>query len=431
LLAAADRRLRLCERVAAAIEDRRDPSKVDHPTQDLIRERVFLIAQGYADANDANTLRDDPLLKMAVGREPAAKPLAGQSTLCRLENSVSEADLLRVGALLLEVFVTQCGAGGDPRRVVLDFDPFEDPAHGQQEGVLFNGYYDSHCYLPLYLCGSADGGRQYVIGALLRGGRAAPVRGARFLLRKVVAAIRERYPGVQIIVRGDGGFGVPAMIECCRRLEVNFCFGKPQNRRLHALSEQAQMRAALGYTLRRRREGPGAKPYRVYGEFQYRAEGWEQPERVVVKAEVTAGPDGAKLNPRFSVTDLGAEAGWNPRAVYRFYCDRGDPENRIKEFTQDLAADRLSCHSFLANQFRLLLHVAAYMLYQALQDALAVVAPGTEWAKAQVGTIRTRLLKVAARVLDRCRAVRVQMPSSYPWQMLWRKLLSALQPAAG
>jgi hypothetical protein len=428
-LALADQRLQLTERLARAIHDPRDPTKVEHPLRALLQERIYLIAQGYADANDAQTLRHDPVLKLAVGRTPAAGALAGQSTLSRLENRVSRADLARLGGVLLEVFLARCQAHvhatGKPPRLVLDFDPFEDPAHGKQQGVLFNGHYDSHCYLPLYLCGSLDGGRQYVVGVLLRDGRAAPVRGARFLLDRVVRALRERYPGIQILVRGDSAFGVPRMLQRCRRLAVQFCFGKAQNRRLHALSETLQLQAAVAFSVTRR-------PTPVYGEFRYAAERWKQEERVVCKAEVTRGPYGdVKLNPRFVVTNLQAEDGWSAEAVYGHYCERGDPENRIKEFKSDLAGDRLSCHSFAANQFRLVLHVAAYLLYQALQDALAVVAPTTEWGKAQVGTLRTKLLKVAARVVERCRRVRVHLPTSYPWQTLWRKLLAALSPPPG
>jgi hypothetical protein len=241
------------------------------------------------------------------------------------------------------------------------------------------------------------------------------VKGARFLLKQVVRALRQRFPHVAILVRGDGGFGVPKMIRTCRHLKVNFLFGKPQNDRLHALSEPYQMRAAVVYSVTK-------QSHRVYGEFQYAAKSWKQQERVIVKAEVTLG----KLNPRFVVTDLEAKDGWTPPAVYGFYCERGDaPENRIKEFKVDLCADRLSCHAARANQFRLLLHVAAFMLIQTLQDGLAE----TRLGGAQAGTIRVALLKVAARVIERSRLVRVQLPTSYPLQRVWRRLVAWLQCA--
>jgi hypothetical protein len=221
------------------------------------------------------------------------------------------------------------------------------------------------------------------------------VDGAAAWLTQVVGALWQRFPELAILVRADGAFGVPEMIAVCRALRVDFLFGKPQNARLHAASELHQLRAALIYRVTKR-------PHRDYGEFRYAARGWEQEERVIVKAEVTCG----KLNPRFVVTNLAKENGWTPRTVYALYCERGDaPENRIKEFTVDLRADRLSSHTFRANQFRLLLHVAAYMLIQALQDLLV----GTEWSAAQAGTIRVALLKVAARVMERVRVVRVQL----------------------
>jgi hypothetical protein len=282
--------------------------------------------------------------------------------------------------------------------------------------VLFNGHYDCHCYLPLYLCGTIDGGRPFVIGALLRGGRAAPTRGVKAVLHHLVPAIRARYPTVTLIVRGDGAFGVPKVIRTCRHLQVHFCLGKPQNAALNRLSERLQLRAAVEYTVTKRSK-------RHYGEFDYAAESWERAERTIAKVEVTQG----KLNPRFVVTDLAETDGFPPAQVYEFYCQRGDaPENRSKEFKVDLAADRLSCQQFWANQFRLILHVAAYMLIQTLQEGLA----GTALAAAQAGTLRVTLLKVAARVLVRCRGVRVQLPSCYPWQALWRRLVRSLRAAA-
>jgi hypothetical protein len=415
-LALSDQRLGLTAALAAAIHDARDPRRIDHTLHDLIRQRVYMMAQGYFDANDANALRDDPLLKLALGRTPAQEPLAGQSTLSRLENAVTRADVEGLARVLLAQFVARCGPA--PQEVTLDLDPYADECHGSQQLSLFNGHYDTHCLLPLYLCGSIDGSRPYVIGALLRDGRSAAVKGARLLLKHVVRALRQRFPSLQILVRGDGAFGVPQMIRACRRLQVNFLFGKPQNAQLHAKSERQQLQAAVAYSVKKRSE-------RILGEFEYRAQSWKQAERVIVKAEVTLGKT-PKLNPRFVVTDLREEDGWTPQAVYGRYCERGDaPENRIKEFKNDLGADRLSCHAARANQFRLLLHVAAYMLIQTLQDGLTT----TGLAGAQAGTIRVALLKVAARVIERCRGVRVQLPTSFPLQRVWRRLVAWLQCA--
>jgi hypothetical protein len=432
-LALADQKMQLTKRLADAVHDPRDPARIDHTLHDLFRERVYFIALGYPDGNDATPLRHDPLAKIAVGRSPEQEPLASQSTLSRFENAPTVRDLVRMGRVLLDQFVARCGPA--PQRIVLDLDPFADECHGAQQGILFNGYYDCYCYVPLFVCGQIDGGPSYVIGALLRDGRAAPTQGAVCLLRRVVRALRARFPDVEILVRGDGAFGVPEMLDFCHADKLGFCFGKPQNARLHALSEREQLQAAVAYSVTKRSE-------RVYGEFQYQADSWKQEERTIVKAEVTKETRSAppKLNPRFVVTSLGVsekeegeEAGaatsteWTPEAVYTFYCARGeDAENRIKEFTVDLAGNRLSCTAFLANQFRLLLHVAGYVLMQTLQAGLA----GTEMATAQAGTLRVKLLKVAARVVVRCRGVRVELPTSYPWQRLWRKLMAFLMPGA-
>jgi hypothetical protein len=419
LLALLDRQLRLTARFAGELDDRRDPARIEHELEALLQQRIFQIAQGYADGNDANALRHDPLLKVAVGRAPGAGPLAGQSTFSRFENAVTAVELAALEGLLQDLFVEQCGPA--PRRIVLDLDPYDDPCHGQQQGVLFNGYYDCHCYLPLLICGTIDAGPQHLIGVVLRGGTAAPTEEAVGFLEDLVPKIRQHYPDVEIIVRGDSGYGVPEMMTACRALSVRFCFGKAKNPALLRLAGPVQER---GQQAEARREAGGKRrrPCRVFGEFAYRAQAWAQAERTVVKWESTLGSP----NPRFVVTDLEAAKGWTAHGIYRFYCARGDRENRIKEFKLDLEGDRLSCSTFLANQFRLLLHAAAYLLYQALQRALQAAAPEHELARAQVGTLRSRFLKVAARVRERCRVIRIHLCSSFPFQPLWHGLAAKL-----
>ena len=367
-LALADQKLGLTTALAAAIEDLRDPSKVQHEVLSRLRERIYLIAAGYEDAVDAQQLRHDPLLKTALNLPADGDPLAGQSTLSRFENSLSKADLVRLGQVLLEVFVQRCGAA--PRRIVLDFDPFVDPCHGEQQGVLFNGYYDTHCYLPLYLCGSIDGSREYVVGALLRSGNAPATKGARFLLKQLVRAVRQRFPQVQIIVRGDPESLRGGPVTTFRWTIASDWPRKPSGRLL-GLSERALLRVAVAQSVRKQHQGPQAEPCRLYRTLTYRAKSWQQEESVTCKTEGTQGT----LNPRWVVSNLGTKEGWSPRAIYRFYCGRGNPENRIKEFPErgglprrlsgglsdklDLAADRLSCEYRRANQFRLILHTAA------------------------------------------------------------------------
>jgi hypothetical protein len=419
LLALADKKLRLTERLAARLTDPRDPDRIDHELVALLKQRIFQIAQGYADGNDANALRRDPLLKIAVGRAPQAGPLAGQSTFSRFENAVTAADLEQLEWLLQDLFVAQCGPS--PQRIVLDFDPYDDPCHGQQQGVLFNGYYDCHCYLPLLIFGTVDAGPQHLIGVVLRDGTAPPTEEATGFLTDVVTAIRDQYPDVEILMRGDSGYGVPEMITACRKLNVRYCFGKAKNAALLRLAAPVGDRGERAEALRGERR-QRRRSCRVYGAFAYQAKGWTQAERTVVKWETTLGTP----NPRFVITDLEAAKGWTAHAVYRFYCARGDRENRIKEFKLEMAGDRLSCATFLANQFRLVLHGAAYLLYQGLQQALQAAAPEHELARAQVGTLRSRFLKVAARVRERCRVIRIHLCSSFPFRELWQGLAETL-----
>jgi len=421
LLSLVDQKLRLAERMAEKIEDPRLPERVRHDLSSLLRQRVFQIAQGYEDANDAQTLRHDPLLKIAVGRAPEGAALAGQSTLSRWENWVSAADLERLEWLLQDLFVEQCGPA--PKRIVLDFDPYDDPAHGQQQGVLFNGYYDEHCYLPLLICGTVDDGPQHLIGVVLRDGNAPPTEEAVGFLQDLVTAIRNRYPDVEIIMRGDGGYGNPEMISACQALNVRFCFGKAKNPVLLRLAEPVQERLEAAEALREEHDRR-RRACRAYGDFSYRAQTWPQAERTIVKWEITQG----SKNPRFLVTDLPA-AEWKAHAVYRFYCARGDRENRIKEFKLDMDGERLSCQTFLANQFRLLLHAAAYILYQELQAQVRAAAPQGDLAQAQVETLRSRFTKVAARVRVRCRVVRVHLATSFPRRSLWQAVLQNLLAA--
>jgi hypothetical protein len=419
LLSLADQQLRLTQRLAAAVNDPRDPDRIDHPLEALFQQRCYQVAQGYEDGNDAQTLRFDPLLKVAVGRAPSEAPLAGQSTLSRFENAVTAEDLDGLEEVLQKLFVERIEAGA--KRVVLDLDPYDDPAHGQQQGVLFNGYYDCHCYLPFLICGTVDDGPQHLIGVVLRGGTAAPTEEATGFLKDLVPLIRERHPEIEIIVRGDSGYGVPEMINCCRELDVRFCFGKAKNPALLRLAEGAQVRAEKAEELRAER-GKRRRALRVYDTFKYRARGWKREERVVVKWEITYG----SANPRFVVTDLTEADGWHAHEGYRFYCARGDRENRIKEFKLDMAGGRLSCMTFLANQFRLILHAAAFILYQAVQEEIGKAAPKHELAKAQVGTLRSRFMKVAARVRERCRVIRIHLCSSFPFQELWQRLAETL-----
>jgi hypothetical protein len=407
-LAAADQRTGICQAVAEAINDPRDPAKVQHPVLDLVRERVYAIALGYEDANDLDRLRQDPALKLACGRLPrTGEDLASQPTLSRLENAVTPRELHAMALQLARVVIAQLPA--DTRAVVLDVDATDDPCHGQQQFECFSGFYDVHCYLPLLLYVTGPDGQQRLVGTLLRPGNAKGTKGLGTMLKWAVRLLRERFPTVTIVLRGDSGFGNATVLRWCHALGIGYRLCVAQNAVLQERSIAVQMDAAVRATYPRAGEDG-----QEFGEFRYQAGTWEQEERVIVKAEVTQG----KLNPRFVVTSETAE----PEAEYRAYCARGDRENRIKEFKLDLASGRTSCHRFWANQCRLLLHMAAYSLMSVVQTALQ----GTAWAAAQVSTLRTRLLKIAVRVVESCRKVWLHLPTACPVQEIWQLVYQRL-----
>ena len=466
LLAQADEKVGLSRALDGALGDRRQAGKVRHPLRQLLQARLYGIAAGYPDANDHDTLRQDAALKLACARRPQGDgPLASQPTLSRLENRVGARDLVRMSHALAERVIAHLPA--ETRRVVLDVDASDDPCHGQQQFEEFNAYYACHCYLPLFLHVTDENGQQWLLSSLLRPGRAAATKGLRGMLTSAVRLLRQRFPKLEIIVRADSAFGNDKVLRLCDALQVDYVLGLPQNPRLQKLSTPVQMDACLKY----RWAGEGC---REFGEFDYRADSWDKARRVVVKAEITR----HELNPRYVVTSLRDNPNeaaspekfstekfslekvlsakvppekissakvplekissakvplekvspekFSPEEVYLFYCKRGEQENRIKEMKLDLSSGRTSCHGFLANQFRLLLHAAASVLLSVVQQAAA----GTVWAKAQAGTLRLRLLKVGARVLESCRKVWVHLSSAFPEQATWHHLHRNLSGAA-
>lgn len=401
-------------RLSQAIRDRRERGKVRQGLETMLLQRVFGICLGYEDCNDFDTLRDDPLLKVATGRLPkTGPPLPSQPTLSRLENGVSRKDLVRMAKALLDAFVER-HKGEKVTRIVLDFDGTDDPCHGQQEFEFFNGHYDAHCYLPLLAFATVEtetGGpsrsssqEQEIVAALLRPGNSAPGAGTVALLKRLVPRLKAAFPDVQIVFRADSGFASPEVYDHLEAQQVGFAVAMGKNSVLTAKADPWLSEA-------RTEHGQTQEPARRFGSFPYRAQSWKRERTVVVKAEVLCD----KENPRFVVTNLSLA----PEDLYTFYTERGDVENRIKEMKDDLLSGRTSCHRFLANQFRLLLHACALVLLQSVRKALS----GTPLASAQTGRIRTVLLKVAARVEQTTRRVVVHLPTSYPWQSLFRKLL--------
>ena len=402
LLAQADRRIGLINAMSKVATDRRQFSKVRHGFGEILRERIYAIACGYEDANDLDRLKDDPALKVACGRRPHSQPaLASQPTISRLENAVGNKDLLRMALAIAERVIAQLPA--DTTEVVLDVDATDDPCHGQQEFEFFNRYYDAHCYLPLLLYVTGPDRRQRLLASMLRPGNASYRDGLYGMLRRAVRLLRARFPQVRIILRADAGFGNADTLAFCEAQNLSYVLGLRHNNRLAVLSTSVQIDACLKYGW----EGDGCVEY---GEFKYKAGSWPHLRRTIVKAEITQG----KLNPRYVVTNL--EHG--PEQVYLYYCERGDRENRIKELKLDLSSGRTSCHRFAANQLRLLLHTAACVLLYTLQEAAA----GTPWVTAQAGTLRLRLIKVAARVVESCRKIWFHLASSYVDKRTWAHL---------
>jgi len=403
LLREVDRKIGLIEALAGCITDRRDPRSITHSVASMLRQRVVGIALGYEDLNDHQTLRDDPLMKLLAGRDPsAAAPLASPPTLSRLENGVDRAALARLAEVFVETFIASHTR--PPKELVLDFDATDDPLHGTQEGRFFHGYYDAYCYLPLYVfCGDQ------LLVAYLRPANIDASKHSRAILKLLVRRFRQVWPGVRIIVRADSGFCRWRLMRWCDRHEVGYILGLARNKRLEALAEPLAAEAA------RRFQATGTKQ-RLFGEVTYAARTWDRPRRVIIKAEyLTLGP-----NTRFVATNVEDE----PQPLYDGrYCARGEMENRIKEQQLDLFAGRTSCHRFLANQFRLLLASAAYVLVETLRR---VGLAGTELERAQAGTIRVRLLKIGARVRVSVRRVVLHLASGYPLQGLLRRVVRRL-----
>src|SRR5438128_9706501 len=417
LLKLIDDRLGLTWRSAGAIRDRRQPGKVAHPLRELLRQRVFGLACGYADCNDAARLVDDPIHKLLLDRDPLeGAALGSQPTLSRFENAVGRADLYRLGTALADAVLTshreRLGTG--VRLITIDLDATDDPTHGQQEFALFNGYYDTWCYLPLIATVTFNTEPiQHVVAALLRPGTGAATRGVRALLRRLFTKLRALFPRARLRVRADAGFADATLLTFLDAAEVEYVLGLAGNRRL-----DKRVRRLLGRA-RMQARTTGATATR-YGETRYAARRWDRKRRIIMKAEVLCYPGRSrKDNPRFLVTNLPHR----PATVYtRLYCGRGDMENRLKELQYGVAMDRTSCSRFAANQFRLLLSAAAYILCQVLQAYARATAVGA----AQVPTLRERLLKVAVWVERSVRRIVLHLPQTFPWREAWQQLAHAL-----
>lgn len=407
LLAQIERRLGIAERLARCLEDPRDPAAVRHSLADMIRFRALLIACGYPDANDCAALRRDPAFKMAVGRLPDSGPaLCSQPTISRLENLPGPTALTRMMAAMIDLFCDSFTAV--PERIVLDIDDTEDEVHGSQQLALFNAHYDSHCFLPIHIYEATTG---KPVAIFLRPGKTPDGVEVARVVRHVIRRIRARWPRVQILIRGDSHYGRIEAISICERHRVGYVFGLGGNRVLLRKVADLAEHVAL-----RRLDAPGQK-VRRHGEIDYAAKAWPaRPDAVVrrVIARLEAGPQGTDT--RFIITNLAG----TPAHLYEdVYCARGQAENLIKAHKRHLASDRTSCSKATANQFRLLIHTAAYWLMHGLRG----LAPKLSfWRDAQFDTIRFSLLKVAARVTEMATRIKVALPSCYPFQDSWMLL---------
>jgi hypothetical protein len=410
LLGRTDEAIGLIDRLAGSFVDERAPEQIEHSVRTLVGQRVFGIALGYEDLNDHEQLRHDPVFGVLVGKLAAKRrrecaALAGKSTLNRLElhpqEGVNRYHKIRpvaqaVEQLFVELFIEAHREA--PQEVVLDLDATDDPLHGHQEGRFFHGYYDSYCYLPLYIfCG------EHLLVAKLRRSNIDGAAGAREEVERIIQQMRERWPQTRFILRADSGFCREELMRWCEENRVDYVFGLARNRRLvRAIGAELQTAAA--------ESAESKQPARRFKELVYRTrKSWSRSRRVVAKAEHT----GDKANPRFVVTSLSIEE-WAARELYEdFYCARGEMENRIKEAQLSLFADRLSTATFRANQLRLWLASAAYVLMHALRR---IGLAGTELARACASTIRLRLLKIGAVVKVSVRRVKLALSESCPNQ---------------
>ena len=417
LVAAADRKLGLTSLLASQIADARQSGKVRHQIEELLRQRVYAIASGYEDGNDAARVGADPALKLACGRGAVrGEDLASQPTLSRFENAPTAREAIAmqrcVEGLAVRALKRRHRRAG---RIVIDLDPSVDPAHGGQQGVLFNGFYDTWCYLPIFGFVSVDGDpEQYLFCARLRPGTAKEIRGGVIpMLERMVEKIRAAYGRRQyILVRLDAGFANPRLLDALDDMRVKYVVGLPNNAKLNKWAKRRLPRV-------RRLASESGQSEREFDERFYAARSWSRERRVILKAEALPYP-GRKMknNPRFVVTNLRHK----PERVYEIYCGRGDVENRIKELKGDLAIDRTSCTSFVANQVRVVMTAAAYLLFQELRWQLRK----TKLHRAQVGRLRVTLLKVGARVVESVRRVVFHLPARYPFAALWRRAACAL-----
>lgn len=413
LLAARDRELGLTEALGECLVDRRQSAKVDHAFLEQLRQRVTSIALGCPDGNDAAKLREDPMVKLACDRDPIkGRPLASQPTLSRFENGVSNGQLVRMGYRLAEKVIAEQAKrrkGKKLRRIIIDIDPTCDPTYGAQQLTFFNGFYKTHCYLPLVVTISFGWERRkYPVAAVLRAGTAGPMVGTMPVVRRLVQLLRNAFGSVRLYLRADSSFAVPKFFDFLEAENMRYAIAMGSNSVLEGLS-QALMEQA------RRQAADRQETATLYGESLYQSGGWKRKRAAAYKAQVLVHPDkdDHRDNDRYLIHNLDYRYG--PQGAFALYYGHSDIENRIKELKNDLSMDRTSCSQFAANQFRLIMTLAAYALMQSVAEHTS----DRDLLKAQMATLRDRLLKVAVRVRSSARRISLEFTSHHPWAESW------------
>jgi hypothetical protein len=398
LLREAELRLRVADRLAACIKDPREPDQITHSLADIIRFRLLMIAAGYEDGNDASSLRGDPMFKMALDLAPSDRELCSQPTISRLENLPGPRTLLRMGRAMADLYCESFKQV--PKRIVLDIDDTFDAVHGGQQLRLFNAHYDEYGFQPIVVF---DGEGRFVT-CVLRPAKRPGGKEIKPFLRRLLRAIRSHWPRTEILLRGDSHYCSPEVLDWCRANRIDYVLGvaPTSTLRAHVLDLEARTKALFEAT-------PGLDKVRRFTSFYDGAGSWSRVERIIARVEV--GPDGPDT--RFIVTNLTAK---NPRALYEdVYCRRGQAENRIKSWKTHMAADRTSCTKATANQFRLFLHAGAYWIMWGLRVSMP---KRSVWRAAQFDTLRLRLIKIAARVVEMKTMIRIHLPTSCPAQAI-------------
>lgn len=406
LLRGVERKLGLAARLASCLRDKRDPDLIEHSLEEMLKLRMFAIAAGYEDADDCDSLRYDPIFKMAVGRLPrTGEPLCSQPTMSRLENAPSRIEIARAMAAMVDQFCESYRRA--PSSITLDIDDTFDAVHGHQQMSLFNAHYDERCFLPIHIYEGTSG---KPVAVILRQGKTPAGVEVRTILKHVIGRIRGHWSRVRILVRGDSHYGRVEAMEWCEEQGVDYIFGFGGNAVLKAMTQEAADRLCVARAL------SAAAKRRSFATLSYGAKSWHKQRRIAARLEAT--PKG--LDIRYVVTSLTGTA----RHLYEtVYCGRGQAENFIKWHKAQLASDRTSCRDPKANQFRLILHTAAYWLLLTARKAIEKRSP---LAFAEFATLRLRLIKIAARVIEGAARIRVYLPTACPDRAVFRALAGRL-----